>query len=119
MNFLFFYLILLNCIWDFICSISILLDYSILSKIHTNIWIDSKNKENKAAKHLMAYLILYWGSMRLFGLIFNLKNLIIFSYIFEGLIIFNEIFIYNNMKTDYGLLVGSLSFLFAYLAYYL
>ena len=81
---MFFYLILLNCIWDFICSISILLDYSILSKIHTNIWIDNKNKKNKAAKHLMAYLILYWGFMRFFGLIFNLKNLIIFSYIFDG-----------------------------------
>ena len=77
MNFLFFNLILLNCIWDFICSFSILTNYSILSTIHSNIWIDNKNKENIAAKHLMAYLILYWGSMRLFGLIFDIKNIII------------------------------------------
>ena len=113
MNFLFFYLILLNCIWDFICSISILLDYSILSKIHTNIWIDNKNKENKAAKHLMAYLILYWGFMRFFGLIFNLKNLIIFSYIFEGLVFLLESHYFNMMKKQVSLIIALLSFIIA------
>lgn len=113
MNFLFFYLILLNCIWDFICSISILLGYSILSKIHTNIWIDSKNKENKAVKHLMAYLILYWGSMRLFGLIFDIKSVIIFSYIFEGLVFLCESYYFNMMDKQQSLIIALLSFTIA------
>ena len=113
MNFLFFNLILLNCIWDFICSFSILTNYSILSTIHSNIWIDNKNKENKAAKHLMAYLILYWGSMRLFGLIFDIKNIIIFSYIFEGLIFLCESYYFNMMDKQQSLIIALLSFIIA------
>jgi hypothetical protein len=111
MNFLFFNLILLNCIWDFLCGFAILSDYTILSKIHTNIWIENKNKENKAAKHLMAYLILYWGSMRLLGLIFNLKSIIIFSYIFEGLIFLLESYYFNMMKKEISLSIAILSFI--------
>lgn len=113
MNFLFFNLILLNCIWDFICSFSILTNYSILSTIHSNIWIDNKNKENIAAKHLMAYLILYWGSMRLFGLIFDIKNIIIFSYIFEGLIFLCESYYFNMMDKQQSLIIALLSFIIA------
>ena len=113
MNFLFFNLILLNCIWDFICSFSILTNYSILSTIHSNIWIDNKNKENIAAKHLMAYLILYWGSMRLFGLIFDIKNIIIFSYIFEGLIFLCESYYFNMMDKQQSLIIALLSFTIA------
>jgi hypothetical protein len=109
-NFLFF-VILLNCIWDFLCGIAILSNYSILSKIHTNIWIEDKNKENIAAKHLMAYLILYWGSMRLYGLIFDLKDVIIFSYIFEGLIFIIEAYYYNNMNINKSLMISLLSFI--------
>ena len=107
MNFLFFYLIILNCIWDFACSFSILL------KIHPNIWIDDKNKENKAAKHLMAYLILYWGSMRLFGLIFDIKSIIIFSYIFEGLVFLCESYYFNMMDKQQSLIIALLSFTIA------
>ena len=113
MNFLFFYLIILNCIWDFACSFSILLNYSILSKIHPNIWIDDKNKENKAAKHLMAYLILYWGSMRLFGLIFDIKSIIIFSYIFEGFVFLCESYYFNMMDKQQSLIIALLSFTIA------
>ena len=113
MNFLFFYLIILNCIWDFTCSFSILLNYSILSKIHPNIWIDDKNKENKAAKHLMAYLILYWGSMRLFGLIYDIKSIIIFSYIFEGLVFLCESYYFNMMDKQQSLIIALLSFTLA------
>ena len=113
MNFLFFNLILLNCIWDFICSFSILTNYSILSTIHSNIWIDNKNKENIAAKHLMAYLILYWGSMRLFGLIFDIKNIIIFSYIFEGLVFLCESYYFNMMDKQQSLIIALLSFIIA------
>ena len=113
MNFLFFNLILLNCIWDFICSFSILTNYSILSTIHSNIWIDNKNKENIAAKHLMAYLILYWGSMRLFGLIFDIKNIIIFSYIFDGLIFLCESYYFNMMDKQQSLIIALLSFIIA------
>jgi len=109
-NFLFF-VILLNCIWDFLCGIAILSDYSILSKIHTNIWIEDKNKENIASKHLMAYLILYWGSMRLYGLIFDLKDVIIFSYIFEGLLFLLEAYYYNNMNINKSLAISLLSFI--------
>jgi hypothetical protein len=115
MNFLFFNLILLNCIWDFLCGFAILSDYTILSNIHTNIWIENKNKENKAAKHLMAYLILYWGSMRLLGLIFNLKSIIIFSYIFEGLIFLLESYYFNMMKKEISLSIAILSFIIAIL----
>jgi hypothetical protein len=111
MNNFLFLLILLNCIWDFLCGIAILSNYSILSKIHTNIWIESKNKENIAAKHLMAYLILYWGLMRLYGLIFNLKDVIIFSYIFEGLIFLIEAYYFNNMNINKSLVIFILSFI--------
>jgi|688.fasta_scaffold287539_2 hypothetical protein len=115
MNFLFFNLILLNCIWDFLCGFAILFNYSKLSKIHPNIWIDYKNKENEAAKHLMAYLILYWGSMRLLGLIFNLKSIILFSYVFEGLIFLFESYYFDMMKKEISLIIALLSFLIAFI----
>ena len=62
-------IIAINCIWDFLSSFAILFNYP-----NTHLWINPINRDNEAAKHLMAYLILYWGSMRLFGLIFNLKT---------------------------------------------
>ena len=120
-----FYLILLNSIWDLLCGFSIIFNIYPFSIFHNYLWKYDYTKYNNnyileiRSKHLFAYLIILWGFMRFIGLILYIKELIIFYYIFEGLIIFNEIFIYNNMKTDYGLLVGSLSFLFAYLAYYL
>lgn len=115
MNFFVFYLIILNCIWDFACSFSILLNYSTLSKIHPNIWIENKNKENIAAKHLMAYLILFWGSMRLFGLIFDIKSIIIFSYIFEGLVFLCESYYFGMMDKQQSLIIALLSFIIALL----
>ena len=61
----------------------------------------------------MAYLILYWGSMRLFGLIFDIKNIIIFSYIFEGLIFLCESYYFNIMDKQQSLIIALLSFIIA------
>ena len=118
--FVFYYLILLNCIWDFLCGFAILFNYSKLSNIHTNIWIDEKNKENNAAKHLMAYLILYWGSMRFIGLIYDIKSIIIFSYIFEGMVFLFESYYFNMMDKQQSLIISLVSFIiaFALLLYY-
>lgn len=46
----------------------------------------------------MAYLILYWGSMCLYGLIF--------SYIFEGLLFLLEAYYYNNMNINKSLAIS-------------
>ena len=61
----------------------------------------------------MAYLILYWGSMRLFGLIFDIKNIIIFSYIFDGLIFLCESYYFNMMDKQQSLIIALLSFIIA------
>ena len=66
----------------------------------------------------MAYLILYWGSMRLFGLIFDIKSLIIFSYIFEGLIFLNEAYNFKMMKKQISSIIALLSLIIALIIFF-
>lgn len=110
-------LIVLNIIWDFLCAFSILFNFYPFSNFHTNLWIKIENRNNISAKHLMAYLILYWGSMRLFGLITNNKNIIIFSYIFEGLIVLSEVLIFNNIFFYNGILLSIFCFFIAFIIF--
>lgn len=51
MNKFLFLLIIINCIWDFICFIAILNNYpKLLSEAHTNLWVTSSNRDNIASK---------------------------------------------------------------------
>lgn len=106
MNNILYSIILFNCIWDFMSSFAILFNYP---NSHTNIWINPINRDNEAAKHLMTYLILYWGSMRLFGLIFNLKTIIIFSYIFESVVFLCEALLFKTMDVKSSVFISILS----------
>jgi hypothetical protein len=118
MNKFLFLLIIINCIWDFICFIAILNNYpKLLSEAHTNLWVTSSNRDNIAAKHLMAYLVLYWGCMRLYGLIYDLKSIIIFSYIFEGLIFIYEAIIFKSMYIKSSIIISFTSFIIAIIIY--
>ena len=67
----------------------------------------------------MAYLILYWGSMRFVGLIFDIKSIIIFSYIFEGLVFLCESYYFNMMDKQQSLIIALLSFIIALLLLFL
>jgi len=56
----------------------------------------------------MAYLVFLWGFMRLYGL---LKDLIIFSYIFEGILVLYETLVTQKIKLNEGLLVSLFCFI--------
>ena len=107
--------IILNIIWDFICGFAIIFNIKPLSNAHNFLWINMNSSIKE--RHLFAYLIILWGSMRLLGIIYGIRDLIIFSYIYEGIVILNETLIYKTMKYEYGFLIGIISLLFGYLTY--
>lgn len=115
MKYIMYNIIILNIIWDFACGFSIIFNIKPFSEAHNFLWINTNTTIKE--RHLFAYLIILWGSMRLLGLIYDIKELIIFSYIYEGLIIMNEVIIYKSMKYEYGIIMSFISFLFGYLTY--
>ena len=72
------YILAVNACWDFACAISILANISPLSTVHTNLWKDSADRDSQATSHLMTYLILSWGSMRLAGAAWGMTELAVF-----------------------------------------
>jgi len=59
----------------------------------------------------MAYLVFLWGFMRLYGVLNDLKDLIIFSYIFEGILVLYETLVTQKIKLNEGLLVSLFCFI--------
>lgn len=64
---------------DFLCGYSIIFNIKPLSNAHNFLW--NNKYSTLKEKHLFAYLIFLWGSLRLLGIIYDIKDLIIFSYI--------------------------------------
>lgn len=61
-----------NSIWDFISSVSIILNIafrrcSFLSSAHLALWVDEENRTNHAACAIMAILLMQWAFVRLRG----------------------------------------------------
>jgi len=103
-------LIMLNVLWDFICGSSLILNIKPFTKPHNSLWIN-KNPDN----NLFGYLIISWGLMRYYGVKNDLKELISISYIYEGLIVLNEIFINKRIKIVNGLFVSLSSFIIVFI----
>lgn len=104
-----FYLIFFNCIWDVFCILSFNLNNKI-SNIHLSILYENSQINNKN-KLIIQYFVIYWSSLRIIGIICNLKELLIFSYIFEGLIFIKVL---NKIN---GLFISLSSFLIALIIY--
>jgi hypothetical protein len=105
------FIIYLNIIWDFL---SFFLIINRLPNFHSNLWREKSNINNYAANNLMAYLIFFWGFLRLYGVINDLKDLIIFSYIFEGIIFLYETLITKKIKYNEGLFISLLCFIIVF-----
>jgi hypothetical protein len=101
-------IIYLNIIWDFLSSFLIITRQP---NFHVTLWKNKTDVDNYAATNLMAYLVFFWGFLRLYGILKDLKDLIIFSYIFEGLIITYETFITKRIKFNEGLFISMICFI--------
>ena len=102
------FIIYLNILWDFL---SFFLIITKQPNFHSNLWKNKSDIHNYAANNLMAYLVFLWGFMRLYGVINDLKDLIIFSYIFEGIIVLYETLVTRKIKFNEGLLVSLFCFI--------
>jgi hypothetical protein len=101
------FIIYLNIIWDFL---SFFLIITRQPNLHATLWKNTGDVNNYAANNLMAYLVFFWGFIRLYGVLKDLKELIIFSYIFEGLVFVYETLITKRIKFNEGLFVSLFCF---------
>jgi len=94
-------IIFLNGIYDILSAFSILFTNNYFSNIHPNLFILKENRENPIIKRFMAYWILTYGSIRLFGGYYqNSKKLLLlcyYSYLIEILAFEYELFISNSL----------------------
>lgn len=100
-------IIYLNIIWDFL---SFFLIINNLSNYHTILWKNTNDIDNYASKQLFAYLIFFWGFIRLYGIYHNLNDLLKFSYAFEGFIFLYETLITKKIKMFEGLFITLICF---------
>lgn len=100
-------IIYLNIMWDFL---SFFLIVNNLPNYHTILWKNTNDKNNYASKQLFAYLILFWGIIRLYGIYYNLNDLLKNTYAFEGFIFLYETLITKNIKLVEGLFISLLCF---------
>ena len=93
-------LIFVNGIYDILCGLSILeiINISLLSKIYLNMFI---HKFSDQEKRLLAYWIITYGFIRLFGSLNHyilIKFLVSITYMIEALVMYNECF--NNKSVN-------------------
>ena len=98
-------ILLANAIFDFACSFSILADLPPLNTVHTSLWLDELDANNNAARHLMAFLIMAWGSMRLWGAFDVCRIAACFSYLLEALVFGSQTVVFQRMHYSQGLAV--------------
>jgi hypothetical protein len=101
--------LLVNAIWDFMCAASILSNSNILSYFstaHTHLWKQQTDRENNAATHLMAYLVLCWGCMRLAAAVMGMWRVALFSYLLEALVFACEAVLFGTMHYGQAMAVS-------------
>jgi hypothetical protein len=100
-------ILLANGIFDLSCACSIFADIPPLNTIHTSLWYDPIDSTNSAATHLMAFLIFFWGTLRIWGA-FDIvcRTACSFSYLIEGMVFASETVIFQRMHFAQGLAVS-------------
>ena len=101
--------LIVNAIWDFTCAIFILSNSNILpyfSTAHTHLWKQQTDRENNAATHLMAYLVLCWGCMRLAAAVMGMWGVALFSYLLEALVFACEAGLFGTMHYGQAMAVS-------------
>lgn len=116
MHIVFVCLLLVNGVYDILCGICTLFNIPPLNILHTSCWKDEEDNSNKAASHLMAYLIFVWGAMRLAsaagaGIVWACA-----SFLIEGVVFATETLVFGTMHTAEGMGIAFASFvlLFCY-----
>jgi hypothetical protein len=113
-------LIFLNGIYDILCGFSILklIDISLLSKLHLNMFI---NKFSDQEKRLLAYWIITYGLIRLFGSLnyfILVKFLVSITYIIEAVVMYNECFIHKTIDKNDSIIIIIISIIMGLLILY-
>ena len=104
------YILAVNACWDFACAFSILTNLSPLSTVHTNLWKNSADRDSQATSHLMAYLIFFWGSLRLAGAAWGMIEIAVFFYVLEGVVFACETMLFGTFHYEQGMAVSFVSF---------
>ena len=102
-----------NVLWDFTCAFCILTNTSPFSTVHTHLWKNHTDRNNRAACHLMAYLVLSWGCLRLYGLVMATRGIVVFSYVMEALVFACEAVLFGTMLYEEALAVSCFSLMLA------
>ena len=102
-----------NVLWDFTCAFCILTHTSPFSTAHTHLWKNHTDRNNRAACHLMAYLVLSWGCLRLYGLVMATRGIVVFSYVMEALVFACEAVLFGTMLYGEALAVSCFSLMLA------
>ena len=108
--------LILNAVWDFGCALSIFFSIPPMNTLHADLWKDENDTANPAARHLMAYLILIWGGMRLAAGVGWPVEWACVSYLIEGVVFGGEV-ICGRMHWQ-GVWVSLSSLLLAVCFYY-
>lgn len=107
-------LLILNAVWDFLCAWSILLDIPPLRHVHISFWKDELTVNSYAARRLLAYLILVWGTLRLeSGAVGDVPYGSVASFLLEGMVFGCETFVFQTMWPGQGSSVTVGCFVFA------
>ena len=107
-----------NAVWDFCCFFSIMTNTPPLSTVHTQLWKDASDRSNQAASHLMAYLVLSWGCLRLFAAVKCRLEIALLSYLFEAVVFACEAALFETMHYEQGMAVSFVSLVLACLSFH-
>jgi hypothetical protein len=110
-------LLIANGVWDLCCAVSILFGVSPLQNVHMSVWKEEEDQDNTAARHLMAYLILVWGGMRLMAAGGWGLEWAWVSYLIETNVFACETLLFERMHAGQGMAVSVASFLLVFCFY--
>ena len=86
------------------------MDIRPLNTVHTSLWKEGEGGDTPAASHLMAYLILYWGCMRLASASGAPIEWAVVSFLVEGVVFACEGLIFGKVHAAQGMAVAFVSF---------
>lgn len=109
-------LISLNGMYDIFCALSILdvIDVPYLDQLHISMF---EIYHEPLVYRIMAFWILMYGMVRFTYPTHRNNNIVVHSYLLEGLLCFQEGFVNMTMYQDKAFYVAFLSFMFALMAY--
>lgn len=113
MNEFYSMILAVNGLCDMVFSCCIFLQIPPFSLIHMSFWKDPNDRENPAARHLMGFLILMWGSMRLASSAGIGLECACASYLLEGIVFGLESLAFGRMHAGQGTAVALVSFALA------